>query len=230
MNTDQITINLDLRSIIENAVSAERIQPLVDKAVSEAIKDAISDSTGYNSQFRKELKIQLDESMPHGIGIDDVAKFQLIFNQAVTEAVHGANAQTIHTAMQRALSGCIPNVPERIKISELLDAARSGFHKDSHESFYAFLKMSEYGGGWLYLDDDEDCRNEYSAEMNIAFNKEGEVYSLRFEGKEITPKSLPSAVGNFDGLLLSMYVGRTSLELDMDERDVEDAACAKNED
>lgn len=220
----EIKIKLDIPAIITNACSAERIQPLVDKAISEAIKDAINDATGYRSDFRKLLQSQLSESMPHGLGIDDCAKFQQVFNRAITEAVHGANAQTIQTAMQSALKGVIPDVPQRIKMTELLNVARQGFHKESHEAFYARLKLSEYGGGWLYLDEDDGCRNEYSAHMNLAFNKEGEVYALKFEGRDMTPKSLPVAVGRFDGLLLSMYVGRTSLEIDMDEDEVEYAA------
>ena len=38
------------------------------------------------------------------------------------------------------------------------------------------------------------------------------------------PKSGPDAIGRFDALLLSLYVGRTTLEIDMDEHDVESAA------
>jgi hypothetical protein len=89
--------------------------------------------------------------------------------------------------------------------------------------------MSDYGGGWLYLDGDENCRDKYRADMRLAFTKEGDVYALKLDGRDITPKSLPSAVGGFDGLLLSMYVGRTSLEVDIDDGDVEYAATAKDD-
>lgn len=223
----EIKIELDLSAIIAASVSAERIQPIVDKAISEAIKDAIGDATGYRSEFRKELKKQLTEAMPHGLSIDDCAKFQQVLNQAITAAVHGENAKTIQAAMRTAAMGVIPETPARIKLSELMEDARNGFHKEEHDAFYACLEMSEYGGGWLYLDEHEDCRNKYAASMRIAFNSEGDVYSLTLDGRHITPKSLPNAVGHFDGLLLSMYVGRTSLEVDWDSDDVENAAAAK---
>lgn len=224
----EIMIDLDLPAIIGAAVSAERMQPIIDKAVAEAVKDAIGEATGYRSAFRAELKRQLSEAMPHGLSIDDCAKFQHMLNQAVSEAVGGSNAQAMQAAMRTAIKAVIPDVPERIKLSEFMEAARSGFHKDDHEAFYAHMEMSEYSsGGWLSLDDDENCRDKYRAKMRLAFNGEGDVYSLRLDGRDITPKSLPNAVGNFDGLLLSMYVGRTSLELDIDADDVEYAATAK---
>ena len=220
----QINIELDLPAIISAAVCAERVQPLIDKAIAESIKDAIGEATGYRSKFREELKKQLAEAMPHGLGIDDCAKFQHMLNAAVTDAVHGENAAVVQVALRTAAKAVMPNVPERIKLSDLVKEARRGLHKDEHEAFYAFLEMSDYGGGHLYLDSDETCREKYRADMRIAFTKEGEVYALKLDGIDITPKSAPSAVGSFDGLLLSMYVGRTSLEIDCDESDVESAA------
>lgn len=225
----EINISLDVKSLIQASVSAERIQPILDKAIAEAIKDAISSATGYNSAFRKMLQQQVAETMPHGLEIDDCAKFQQMFNLAITEAVQGENAAAIRAAMVTAVKSVVPDVPSRIKLSELMEEARSGFHKESHECFYAHLELSEFGGGRLYLDSDERKHEKYRAEHCIAFTKAGEVYSVRLDGKDITPKSLPNAVGSFDGLLLSMYVGRTSIEVDMDEYDVESAAQSKED-
>ena len=225
----EIKIEIDLPGIIKDAVTAERIKPLIDKAIAEAIKDAISDATGYRSKFREELKLQLTEAMPKGLGIDDCAKFQHMMNAAVTDAVQNENAMVIQAALRAAAKAVMPDVPARIKLSELVKEARHGFHKEENEAFYALLEMSEYGGGHLYLDGDENTREKYRADMRIAFNKEGEVYSLKLDGIDITPKSAPSAVGGFDGLLLSMYVGRTSIEIDCDEMDVESAASEQED-
>lgn len=225
----EIKIELDLPSIIGAAVNAERIQPLLDKAIAEAIKDAIGAATGYRSKFRQALNEQLSEAMPQGLKIEDCAKFQQVLNRAITEAVHGENAQTMQAAMRAAAKAVISEVPARIKLSELVDEARNGFHKEKHEAFYARLEMSNYGGGALYLDGDKSCREKYKASIRIAFNKEGSVYAMRLNERDLPPKSMPDAIGKFDGLLLSMYVGRTSLELDQDEDDVESAAAEQDE-
>lgn len=219
-----INIELDLPAIISAAVSVERVQPLIDNAIAESIKDAISEATGYRSKFREVLKTQLSEAMPHGLDIDDCAKFQQMLNAAVTDAVQGENATVVQSALRAAAKAVMPDVPARIKLSELMEEAREGFHKDAHEAFYAHLEISEYGGGWLYLDSDESTREKYRADMRIAFTKDGEVYCLKLDGRDITPKSTPDAVGRLDGLLLSMYVGRTSIEIDIDEDDVKYAA------
>lgn len=147
--------------------------------------------------------------------------------RAISEAVHGGNVQTMQAAMQAAAKAVIPEVPARIKLSELVEEARIGFNKEKHEAFYAHLEMSDYGGGALYLDSNESCREKHRASIRIAFTKEGDVYAMRLDGYDLTPKSMPAAIGQFDGLLLSMYVGRTSLELDQDEDDVASAAAGE---
>jgi hypothetical protein len=114
----------------------------------------------------------------------------------------GANAETIKTAIAQGLKSSIPDVPERIKLSELVGKAREAFHKERHEAFYAHYEPSEYGGGWLSLDSDESTSSKYSADMRLSINKNGEVYSLKLDGRDITPKSIPDAAGRFDGLRL----------------------------
>lgn len=223
----EIKIELNLQELIASAVSAEKIQPILDKAISDAITSAIREATGYNSPFSKALKQQLTDAMPHGLSIDDVAKFGHVLNAAITDAVHRENTSTIQAALRSAATAVLPDVPSRIKLSELLKDARTAFRKEEYEAFYAHLELSDYGGGWLYLDDDSNTRDKYRADTRIAFNKEGEVYALRLDGQHITPKSMPQVIGSFEGVLLSMYVGRTSIEVDQDADDVEYAAAEK---
>ena len=235
----EIKIDLDLPSIISQAVSAERIQPIVDKAISDAVKSAIDDATGYRSAFRTALKDQLSTAMPHGLALDDVAKFQNILNEAINKLAQECNTSTVHAAIENAVKEVMPDVPAVIKMSELLKEARSGLHKEDHQAFYAYFEPNEYssGGGLLFLDGDENPGSggysgtrrsredqKYSASLRLAFNGEGDVYALRLDGKDVTPKSRPDIIGRFDSILMAMYVGRTRIEVDMDDDDVESAA------
>lgn len=220
-------IDLDLAGIIASAASAEKLQPLVDKAISEALKSAISDATGYSSEFRRALTEQLKAAMPHGLGIDQVAKFQLMANAAVTEMVHGANADAIRIAITKGLEGVMPDVPAIIKLSELLEVARGGLHKEEHEGFFAKLEVTDYGFAHIYIDGDENCREKYRAKTRIDVSKDGIVYNMRLDGQDLKPRSLPAVIGRWEGTLLAMYVGRTELVIDMDADDVEYAAGPK---
>ena len=233
----EIKIELDLPGIIAKSCAAERLQPLIDKAISEALKSAIDDATGYRSEFRKTMSAQLAEALPHGLGADDVAKFQQVLNQAVTRHVHDSNAATVQTAIDKMLRAVMPDVPAVVKLSDFMKDAREGFHKERHEAFYAYWEPSPYGGGHLYLDEDEhpvrsgygsktyDREDmKYSADYCITVNKDGEVYALRLDGKDVTPKSHPDVIGSFDATLMAMYVGRTRLEIDWDDDDVRCAA------
>jgi hypothetical protein len=229
----EIKIELDLPGIIAQSCAAERLQPLIDKAIADALRSAIEEATGYRSDFRKTLTTQLVEAMPHGLGVSDVAKFQHVLNAAVTKHVHGANAATVETAFDKLMQDVLPEVPEVVKLSELVKLARAGFHKEQHEAFYAYWEPCNYGdGGWLYLDSDERPKQgygstsrsredmKYSAEHRLAVNKEGDVYALRLDGKDLMPQSRPNVIGSFDATLMAMYVGRTRIEIDCDDDDV----------
>ena len=218
----KIEINLNIEGAINNALAPEKLTPLLESAVNAAIKSAIEDATGYRSEFRKALEAQLKEVMPHGLGVSDVAKFQHVLNAAMNKLVDAANNEAVKAAMEKAVKSVMPDVPAKIKMSDLIKAARDGFHKEDHEAFYANYRESEYGGGgWLALDANEDCRSAHSADIRLSITKEGEVYSLKFNGEQVTPNSLPNAIGYMDSLLLSMYVGRTSIEMDIDADDIE---------
>ena len=226
----KLEINLDIQSAIDTALSPEKLNPILQKVINEAITRAIDDATGYRSEFRKTLEEQLKTAMPHGLALDDVAKFQYLLNNAMNQMVGAANNDTVKTAMEKAVKNAMPDVPNRIKISELIKEARDGFHKDAHEAFYAKYRESKYGpGGWLSLDSDEDCRSEHSAEIQLAINESGDVYSLKMDGKQVTPTSLPNAIGRLEGLILSMYVGRTTIEIDIDEYEIESLATSQED-
>ena len=232
-----INIELDLPGIIAQACAADRLQPLIDKAIADALKSAIDDATGYRSEFRKALSAQLTEALPHGLGEAEVVKFQHVLNAAVKKHVHDANATTVETAFNKVLCGVLPDVPATVKLSELVEIARGGFHKEQHEAFYAFWEPSSYGGGWLYMDDSERPKQgygsvsrdredmKYSAKHRLAVNAEGAVYALHLDGKDVTPAARPDVIGDFDATLMAMYVGRTKLEIDWDDDDVRSAAA-----
>jgi hypothetical protein len=226
----QFTFEIDLQAIVAKTMAPENIAPVLEAAISKAFKTAVDQATGYSSELTKSMTEQLKAALPHGLDIDEVAKFQFLMNQAITSAVHGANSETIRVAMAGAVKSVMPDVPMRIKLSELVEKARDGFHKEKHEEFFAEYEPSTYGGGHLYLNRSTDCRSVYSASHRLAFNEAGEVYTMRMDGHDILPSKLPQAISHFEGLLLALYVGRSTIDVDIDEDDVKSAAQASYDD
>lgn len=232
----EIKINLAIEEAIQKAVNADVLGPVVEKAVFGAVKSAIEDATGYSSEFRKTMAAQLKEALPHGLGVDETAKFQFILNNAMQAVIRETNTDTVTTAMRQAVKAVLPDLNPTIKVTEILEMARDAFLKEAYESFYAFFEESEHGGGTLFLDSEEfpgskyntDRRaSRYSARYRLAFNKEGEVYSLRMDGTDLTMNKIPHAISRFDSTLLALYVGKSVIDLDCDEDDVQHAAEGK---
>lgn len=233
----KLEINLDLEAAVAAALSPEKLAPILDKHLADAIKSAISDVTGYRSKFSEALKEQLAAALPHGLKLDDVAKFQQVLNQSLASLVGGMNADAINAALAKVAKEACPDVPASIKLSELLEEVRGRFDKDENkEAFYALWEPNQYGGGHLYLNNDQleksaslygRSSSKYDARYQLAVTAEGEVYTLRLDGRQVTPASRPDVIGHFDSILMSMYVGRTRLEVDIDADDVEEAAAEK---
>lgn len=240
----KLTIELDIEGAIAQALQPEKLQPILDKHITEAIESAIRDSTGYRSPFRKALEEQLSQVMPHGLREADVAKFQHVLNEAVRQAVQCSHEDAVTTALKKAVDLVMPDVPAVMKMSDLVKLAREGFHKGENEAFYAYFESSHYsdGGGRLYLDENEKPGDsvfssshksredrKYQASYQIAFGVDGHVYALRLDGKQITPSARPDIVGSFDAVLMAMYVGRTKLEVDADDEEVAYEASDKSD-
>lgn len=239
----QISINLDLESAIAQALHPEKLAPILDKHITDAIKSAISDATGYRSEFRTKLEEQVKQALPHGLGLDDMMKFQHVLNHSIKNVMQGASAATIECALKQIAKDVLPEVPEVIDLSEFIEEAREGLHKEDGSAFYAYWEPSPYSGdsgGWLYLDSDETPGNlfssrksreemKYSADIRLAVNGKGEVYAMKFDGQDVTPSSKPKIISQFDGLLMAMYVGRTRLNVDIDDDEVESAASEQHE-
>lgn len=226
----QFNFEIDLQAIVNKTMAPENIAPVLEAAIAKAFKSAVDDATGYRSEFSEKLKAQLKDALPSGLGIDDVAKFQHVLNAEATKAVQGMNAETVRAAMAEVVSKVMPDVPQRVKLSELLTMARDGFHKEKHEAFYAHYDPSPYGHGYLALDSNEDCSSPYSANFRLQFNEEGEVYALKFDGVDMTPTKTPTVITEIESVMMCLYTGRTTLEIDIDEDDVRDAAQGSYED
>ncbi len=220
----EIKIELDLPGIISAAVAAKHIQPIVNKAIARAIESAITDVTGYRSEFVTALKTQLAAALPHGLDVADVANFQQVLNHALTETVKGTNAATVHTALVAAAKHMLPDLPARMKLSELIGMAREGLNKNEGEAFFAKLELSEYGGAWIYLDSNANLDRKHEADIRVGITKAGECFALKMTGRDMTPTTFHAVVSKFNGVLLAIYTGRMGLDIDMDADDVESAA------
>jgi len=228
-----VNISIDFEDALARALTPEALTPILDLHIKKAVTNAIEEATGYRSEFQKALKEQITSALPHGLSVSEVAKFQQILNHSISTMVTAGNESLVKTAFDKALNAVMPNVPTVIKMSELLDEARAGFNKERHEAFYAYFAPCRYTrkGGWLYLDPDENPGEyshnnkeredkKYKAKYRIAINEKGAVYSLKLDSEDITPASRPDIIGRFESLLMALYVGRTHIEIDMDDEDV----------
>ena len=232
-----MNINIDFQAAIDRAFAPEAMAPILDKHLTAAITSAIQDATGYRSKFSEELKTQLAEALPHGLSVQEIAKFQHILNQTMNTFVGDANRASVETALAKAVGHVMPTVPAVLKLSEFMTGVRAGLHIEEHEAFYAFMKVSTYGSTYVCIDSDPNPgRQSYSdradrqhrAKYQLSVSEQGDVYAMRLDGVHLTPSKLPNVVGSFEDSLMAMYVGRTKLQIDMDDDELESLSAEQD--
>ena len=227
-----ITLSLNIEESIAKAIAPEKLAPILDRHITDAISSAIKSATDYSSPFRKALEKQLADALPQGLGIDHLAKFQQVLNQTITNAVRESNTSAISVALEKAAKLSAIDAPARVKMSEIIKLYRGQLHIEDHESFYALFEPSDFGGGHLFLDEELSGHRRlgrYGSKDRLAFTKEGQVYSLALDEKHITPACRPMPISKFDELALALYVGRTSIDVDLTPDQVEEAAMGQGD-
>lgn len=235
----EITIDFDLQKTLNEQLAPEMLQPIFQTHIRKAITNAIDKATGYNSAFQQKLQQQLTEALPHGLEASSLMKFQHVLNAALEQAVSDCHNDTIRAAFQQCINKTMPEMPTQVTVTELMQAAREGLLVDNGP-FYAFMRTSIGGYHHLYLDGSENPggstyvrdreSQKHSAKYTISFTPEGRVYAMKMDGVNLSPAAMPSVISHFDSLLMSMYVGRTSLKADIDDHDVQHLSCEQYDD
>jgi len=224
-----MNLNLDLESILGETITAalapEKLQAAVDKVLEKAVSEAVGDVFGYNSDFRKNLKVQLNGAMPDKF--DGLVRFGEVVcglvEKVVSDAQGGVAGQVV--AMVREATGILPPT---MKVTELCAELTKRWSEEpekfSGEDRPTFIIEQVEGicAGQWYLYASPECVHEsYECDITMAFGKDGKCYSMRVKGDSSNSTAFKNCVWGIEKYLANIYSGGISIELDKTDLECE---------
>lgn len=233
----ELKLNIDLDTIITNAVnsalSPEAVQETIGGLAKSAVEKALESSLGYNSDFRNAIAEQIKAAMP--VGDYAIPRYHDYILKAVQEAV----ADTQQELAQRMIPEQVKKLvafdpPKEIEITALLTILVEGFRDYNDERNHTFIAETSDSYNRRSIDiyaDDQPHRDKYSCDFQIRLKEMErdsglyEIWCLRDSDSTKDKRRFISCRFNSDALMLNLYTARTKIKVgDFDEFDIDELA------
>lgn len=218
-----------MQQIVESYLCSDAALQVIGKAVEETFKRQIQEQIGgHHSEFRK----QLDEGILKALKINgsiDVPSYNDAILKVIERQVRGATEQAIERQVASRIKSLLQPVPEKIKLSELLeqyrrhlrDKAMGGCTCSTEGRFGVTI---EYRDGWVYLtvwEDIADKRSNRTPSFRMAIYR-SKSYSLSIDGHGDAKRAMfVGPLYEFEKMLFQIHAAQTEIELDIVEGDVD---------
>lgn len=220
-----MNIDINIEQIVADAVGAalspEKLQPIITTNVEKAVKSAIDDAFGYRSPFLKLLEGKIAEAMP--TDIEDIGRYGDLVLKAVSAFINETQQDYIRNAIQPKLEGMLKKLPSTMKLSELVKLLVEEFsqdhldsERDGSEQPTIIVRRSTgiCSGYWHLHIDPKEGKSEYGCRIRADFQDSGKCYSLKIDDEDMGRALLIGPTYNADALMLNIYTGGITIELD----------------
>ena len=223
-------IDLDIENMladaVRNALSPEKMQPIIEANVSKAVRSAIEEQFRYSSPFDKLLKDSVSAVMP--TSLEDMGRLGDLVLKTVMATVNETQVDFVQRAVEAKMKSMLQALPAKMTLSALVGMLVKEFDEpDNYERKECsrpsiIVKKADYpvSGYWSLAFDPEEGKGEYSCRVRAAFTQEGRCYSLHIQGEDVKKALLISTTYSADALMLQLYIG--GVEVELDKEDFED--------
>ncbi|MBA6096373.1 hypothetical protein H4C80_04330 [Pseudomonas juntendi] len=217
-------LDINIEGIVAESVAAalspEKLQPIIDKNIEGAVTSAVKEQFSYNSPFKKLLEDSLAGAMP--TSIKGLGRYGDLVLKTVSSMIEDYQEQALRQTITEKLAKVLEPLPARLKLSELVDKLTKAF-EDSHlrdkyssesptfivEKGTGYSSTSEY---WTLYADANEGVEKYSCQVQMAFNGDGECYSLRVGETDMKKSLILGTAYGAEALVLNLYTGGTKVE------------------
>jgi hypothetical protein len=119
--------------------------------------------------------------------------------------------------IEKDLEELLKAPPAEIKLSELIEQMKSRARGDHDSECTCLIEWgSNDGWGRVYLDEGS-AKSRRDCKYELAFTKDGEIYSFSIDGRDPSKKMFCGPFYAFERTLFQMYAAKTKLIMDKGE-------------
>jgi len=215
-----MNIHDQVQSALNNVVSSGKIEEIISKRIEKTIEDILEDSLKSYSDFGKQVKEVINNSLQIDLSKISTLGYQQIVVDIVNQKLKEATLEHISKPIEDVLSQVIAPFEKRTyKLSEII-AKYKEYEWESSDSDEIDISFHvEYGDySSIYIGfDKEESKQRHSCEYQLYINKDDSLMWL-FEIKGWKPQrgDLRSSPihGDFDNLIFNLYASQCPIEID----------------
>lgn len=207
-----------------NVVAAGTIEKAIEEKLSKTITSIIDDELRSYSDFGKSLHEHVKASLAVDFGNLGLPGYNDLILKVVRRQVDAQVNAVIASQVEQQMTELLQPAPAQITLSQLVGEFikdRSDDHGcscDAPDQITLIVEGGDSVAGYhhIYLDE-EDGKSKYSCAIQIATNKEGEVYSLKIDDRDPKKTLFVGPLYNFERRVFQMYAAGTKLLVDGNE-------------
>lgn len=220
MNLNEMVMN-SLGKMSESG----KVQEIIDKKVESTIASVVDDLFGSWSDFSKDLKSQVKESLNINFDKLDLATYNHMLLQVIKDKLDDEIATQGINKIKGQVEGLLSDSKKEYKLSELIKELAEEVENLDELGYEEYHEMSlhvknPYGSWWISFDSRTDIE-EYNCKYRLHVDEKGKVYSITINDgnktrsiDEFDAKVIMSGLYNLDETLFKLYVNGAKLIID----------------
>jgi hypothetical protein len=219
-------MSIDLQAMVNAAMVKMHeegvIQKIVEEKIAKTVSNIVDDVLGSYSDFGKQVKEVVKQSLAI-----DVDKMELpTYNVLVRNVVRERLDQLVHVQgielLKARMDEIFKTVESEMKLSEIVENWKEALNEDHErdgEHITVTWEPSTYssGGGWLYIDEEEDKSN-YQCDLRAGINKDGTIFALHWKSHDLLKEVKTTwAIDSIGEQFFRMHAAGSKIIVDMDE-------------
>lgn len=217
-----MNIQDQVQSALNNVISSGKIEEIISKKIEKTIEDILDDSLRSYSDFGKQVKEVVNQSLQIDLSKISTLGYQQIIVDIVNQKLKEATLEHISKPIEDVLKEVIAPFEKRTyKLSEIIEKYKE-CEWDSSDDYQNEISFHvEYGDyGSIYIGFDKNKNKErYSCEYQFSIDKKDNAIWM-FEINGWRPQNgglrAQSIHGPFDHFIFNLYASKCPIEVDED--------------
>lgn len=212
-------INMDLKELVinsfDNIAAGDFIQKTIEEKLKDSIKRSIDDIFGSWSEFSKDLKKNIENTVKvsmSDLSLPEYNKIILnIINSYVDECIYKEGLEKMKADLSQMLVG-----KTECTLSEIVEKLKNEFKDDAKEEEWGEITLIvDDKDQWfthIYLDKEPD-KSKYECSTRIMTYK-GEISSVEYKDKNFDKQFFIGKLYGYEKLLFNLYASKSKLTID----------------
>lgn len=215
-----MNIQDQVQAALNNVVTSGKIEEIISKKIEKTIEDILEDSLRSYSDFGKQVKEVINNSLQIDLSNISTLGYQQIVVDIVNRKLKEATLEHISKPIEDVLSQVIAPFERRTyKLSEIISKYKDcDWDSSDDDEVEISFHVEEASYGCIHIGfDKKEGKRMYDCEYQFSIDKkENNIYSFEIKGWKPQRGDLRSSSihGTFDHFIFNLYASQCPIEID----------------